>query len=536
MATTAEAAKGAKSDPSKSDERPNKVKITDAGPCLKKVSIEIPAETVNEQLGTSVDTLLSEAALPGFRKGHAPKRLVEKKFGSTIRKEAKNQLVATAFSKAVEDNKLRVVGDATSDMLSKVEIEDGKPLSFEVEVEVVPEFDLPDLDGLDIKKPTFAVTDEMVKQEMDRLTLNEGRLEPKTKTEPGDYLTGHATMTDHDGKSILDIQDAVVQIPTPDKKGKGMILGVVVDDFSEQFGAPGVGHKATVKTTGPENHEDERIRGKKLTITFETKRVDAIVRATPEDVAARYGMENVEQLREAVRQRIEQQMLVEQQTAMRNQVARHLLEETELDLPQRLTAAQAARNLERARLELMYRGMDAQRIEERIGELRTATASNAARELKLFFVLDRAAEKLDVKVSDAELNGRIAQLAASRGERPEKLRQDLINRNQIGAVYGQIREHKTMDAILSKAKIADIGVEEFNKLMSAEREKAPRARGATHAATHAAKETPKKEAKAEPAEKPAHKPAPKAEKHEKPHAPAKPHAKAEEKPKSKGKK
>ncbi|MGE4198840.1 MAG: trigger factor family protein, partial [Phycisphaerales bacterium] len=63
-------------------DRPNKVNVTDVGPCLKKISIEIPAETVKEQLGTSLDTLLVEAELPGFRKGRAPKRLIEKRFGT----------------------------------------------------------------------------------------------------------------------------------------------------------------------------------------------------------------------------------------------------------------------------------------------------------------------------------------------------------------------------------------------------------------------------------------------------------------------
>ena len=454
------------------------MKITDAGPCLKKVSIEIPAETVAEQLGTSVDTLLTEAALPGFRKGHAPKRLIEKKFGSTIRKEAKNQLVGTAFSKAIEEHKLRVVGDATSEMIDKVQIEDGKPLAFEIEVEVVPEFEVPELDGIDVKKPTFEVTDDMVKQELDRLMLNEGKLEPKEKTEHGDYLTGHAVMKDSDHKTILDIHDAVVQIPTEDKKGKGMILGVVVDDFGEQFGLPHTGHKATIHTTGPEGHEDERVRGKKLTITFDVKRADQIIPATLDDVARRYGMENSEQVTEAIRQRIDQRLQVEQQSAMRSQVAKHLLDSVEIELPQRLTASQAGRNLERTRMELMYRGVDQQKIEEKIGDLRAASAASAARDLKLFFVLDRAAEKLDVKVSDAELNGRIAQIAISRGERPEKLRQELINRNQVGTVYQQVREHKTMDAILAKAKVTEMGVEEYNKIAGEENEKAKHKAGA----------------------------------------------------------
>lgn len=459
----------------------NKVKITDAGPCAKKIHIEIPAETVTEQLGLSVDTLLTEAALPGFRKGHAPRRLVERKFGSTIQKEAKNQLVGQAFNQAVEDNKLRVVGDAASDMLEKIEVTAGKPLVFEVEVEVVPEFELPSLEGIDVRKPTFNVTEEMVQQELDRLALNEGKLEPKEVPGAGDYLTGHAVMKDSHGKVILDIHDAVVQIPTADKNGKGMILGVVVDDFGSQFGMPKPGESATVKTTGPENHEDERVRGQKLTITFAVKRADEIISASMEDVARRYGMESADQVKDAVRQRIDQRMQVEQQSAMRSQVAKHLMESIEIELPQRLTAGQAARNLERSRMELLYRGVDQQKIEEKIGELRASTAAGAARELKMFFVLDRAAEKLDVKVTDAELNGRIAQIAISRGERPEKLRQELINRNQIGTVYQQVREHKTMDAILAKAKVSEMGVEEYNKL-AAEMNEGAKAKAATKGA------------------------------------------------------
>jgi trigger factor len=449
-------------------ERPNKVKITDAGPCKKQIHIEIPAETVAEQLGSSIDTLLVEAELPGFRKGRAPRRLVEKKFGSTIRSEAKNQLVASAYSKAVEEHKLRVVGDPVSEELPKMEIVDGKPLSFTIEVEVLPEFELPNLDGIEVKKPTVAVSEEMVSKEFDRLLLNEGRLEPKEKVEKGDYLTGHAVMTDEEGKRHLDIQDAVVQVPPADKGGKGMILGVMVDDFADQLKLPKAGSTVTIKTTGPENHETEALRGKKLTITFEVKRADEIIAADPAEVAKRYGLDKPEELKEALRKRIEQRVEVEQQTAMRQQIAKFLLESTKMELPERLTANQALRNLERRRLDLMHRGVDGQAIEENIAQLRNASAGEAAAELKLFFIMDKVAEKFDVKVNDAEMNQRIAQIAFSRGERPERLRQEIINRNQVGMIYQQIREHKAMDQVLSRAKVTELGADEFNKAMEAE--------------------------------------------------------------------
>src|SRR5215468_2062792 len=92
-------------------ESANSVTITDAGPSRKKVSISVPAGTVSAKLRESLDTLLSEAQLPGFRKGKAPRGLVEKRFGPTVRDETKRQLVAQAFQQAVQEHKLQVVGE-----------------------------------------------------------------------------------------------------------------------------------------------------------------------------------------------------------------------------------------------------------------------------------------------------------------------------------------------------------------------------------------------------------------------------------------
>lgn len=449
-------------------ERPNKVEITDAGPCRKKIRIEVPAETIDQQLGASMDTVLAEAELPGFRKGRAPRRLVEKKFGSVMRREAKTQIVSQAFTRAVEDNKLQVVGDPISEMLATAEIEPGKPFAFEIEIEVVPEFELPELEGIPVKRPNMDVTDEMVNKEIETARLHEGDLEPQDAPAPGDYLTGHAVMKDSEGTTHLDIADAVVQVPPPEKEGKGMILGIVVDDFAKQLGLPKPGETATIKTRGPENHETEAIRNKDLTITFTVSRVDRIIPAPIERLVAQYGFESEAALRENIKNRLQQRILIEQQTVMRNQIAAHLIKNVKMDMPERLTAQQAGRVLNRRRMELLHRGVDPMKIEEHIAELRAGSAAVAARDLKLFFILSKAAEKLNIKVTDAEINGRIHQMAQARGVRPDKLRQEIIQRDQVGMVFTQIREHKTMDAILAKATFTDMTAEEFRKAMEEE--------------------------------------------------------------------
>jgi trigger factor len=445
----------------------NKITVTDGGPCLKKISIEIPGEAVAEKLRDSLDSLSSAAQLPGFRKGRVPRRLLEKRFGGSVQTEAKNALVSAAYQQAVQDHKLKVVGEPTSEQLAKAELVEGKPLTFELEVEVMPEFTLPKLDGIAVLRPIFEVPDALVDDEVNKLCINEGTLEQREAAEPGDYLTGHGIMVGKDGTEFYNINGAVVQIPPAGREGKGMILGVMVDDFSKQFGIPTPGQTATVKVKGPENHEVEGVRNADLTITFKVERIDRIIPAKIEHIVQRFGIETEQQLKDGIRNRLRQRSLVNQSVAMRQQVAKYLLENTTFDLPKRLTAHQSVRNLERRRMELMYRGHEAHVIEEHIAELRNASSMEAQMDLKLFFILGHAADELKIRVDENEINNRIAQLAFERNLRPEKLRQEIIARNQVGMIFQQVREHKTMDAILSKAQIADKSPEEFEAAMKA---------------------------------------------------------------------
>lgn len=456
------------SDTATATERPNTVQISDAGPSRKKISIQVPAETVTSKLKESLDTLSVEAELPGFRKGRAPRGLIEKRFGPTLRSEAKKQIVSEAYTKAVEEHKLKVVGEPTSETLEKVELKEGQALSFDLEVEVMPEFTMPSLEGIAARRPLIEVTDAMVDDEVKKLCINEGRLESLEAPAAGDYLTGRGIMKGPDDQEFYNINGAVVQVPSADKGGKGMILGIMVDDFEKQLGLPKPGETVTIKAKGPEQHEIEGVRNADLTITFAVERADRIIPADMSDIVAQYGFESEAQLRDAVRQRMQQRVMVQQQTVMRQQIAQHLVDTVEMDLPERMTAAQATRALQRQRLEMMYRGFEPSTIEERIAELRNASQDLARRELKLFFILNRAAEDMNIQVTEGEMNGRIAQMAMERNVRPEQLRQELIQRGQVGGIFQQIREHKTFDAILAKANVTDMPADEFNKVMAEE--------------------------------------------------------------------
>ena len=437
--------------------------IEDVGPNRKKLTITVAPERVTDQLEMSMATLAADASVPGFRKGKAPRALLEKRFGSAVREEAKNQLVSSGYSAAIEEHKLRVLGDPDADEeLATAELEAGSAFTFSVEVEIPPEFDLPDLEGIEVKKPLIEVRDEEVEEQISRITVNEGRLEGQDASRRGDYCIGNASMKAAGGDVLLELEDAVIQIPEEGTES-GAILDVMVEDFAKQVGTPNPGDALVVKATGPEQHEREDVRGAKLEISFTVDRVERIVPASEEQLVEQFGFADTAELRESVMLRLNQRALLEQQSAMRKQVADQLVHAVEFELPEKQTERQIERSLSRRRMDMMYRGVPEQEIERQLAEQRAATAEEAARELKLFFILSKAADDMEVQVSEEEVMGRVAQIAAERGMRPDQLRQELMERNQVGVVAQQVREHKTLDALLSRATVVEVTQAEFEK-------------------------------------------------------------------------
>ncbi|MDF1808805.1 MAG: trigger factor [Phycisphaerales bacterium] len=446
-----------------SDTATNTVKIEDVGPCRKRISIDIPAETVDGQIEMAFSSVAHEANIPGFRKGHAPRRLIEKRFGSYVKDETKSRLLSSAYQDAVSKNELKVLSQPPSDALDAIEIESGQPVHFEVEVEVMPEFDLPDLKGVSVLKPDTNLPEGMVDEEIQKIAINEGSLDEREDSAKGDYLTGNAIMTDADGTEHYNIEGAVVQIPQDGDEG--MILGVIVPDFSKQVGTPKENDKLSIKLTGPENHEVEALRGKELTIEYEVVKVYRIVPAVIGDLVAKYGFNDEAQLQEMVSNQLQQRAEVQQKSVMRQQITRYLADNIDFELPEGLTAQQAARNLERRRMDMMYRGVNPTEIEQHMAELRSASSESASSELKQFFILNKVAESMDIKVDEPEINAQLVSMAVQQGKRPEQVRDELIKSGQAQTLLQQIREHKTIDTILADAEIEDVSSEDFNKRM-----------------------------------------------------------------------
>ena len=433
------------------------IRIEDAGPATKKVHVEIPRDRITAKLEEQFNELRQQAAIPGFRVGHAPKKLIEKRFSQDIKDQVRRQLISESYEQAVEKNNLQVIGEPVFDNPEAIQLpegDSGSGMSYSFEVEVQPEINIPDLKGLKIKRPKIEVTDENVQQAMKNLREQQGALVPVEDrgVEAQDYLIAdvHVKL---DGNVVGHQHDAQI-VSRP-----GRIAGIQVDDLDEQLAGLKAGETRTINATAPENHPNEQLRGKDVGIEIALKDIKKL---EPVDVNQEFleslGFEKESELIDALREQMVERIDYDVQQAMREQVNKHLLEHVQIELPSKLSDRQEQRIVQRRAMDLMMRGVPREQIGTNLERLQTGAKDEAVRELKLFFILQKIANDQDVDVHEEELNGRIAMLAAQRGVRPEKLKQEMAKAGELANLYIQLREQKAVDAIIATAEIEDVDV------------------------------------------------------------------------------
>jgi trigger factor len=253
----------------------NIVTIEEAGPCKKKVIIEVPQEAIKATLDEQYKELKNEAAVPGFRKGRAPIRLLEKRFGKDISEQVKLKLLASASESALKDNNIQQIGDPDIDY-EKVTLPETGSFKFDFEVEVRPEFELPSLEGIAVNKPKFEVTDQQVADEITALQKRSGIWVPQEggKIENEDQIVADVQIKADDAAEEDRHDNTTISVrPT------GFIQGIPVEKLSDLLAGAKQGDVKETTVEVAKTFYDEKYRGKKLAIKITIKDIKRMVPA-----------------------------------------------------------------------------------------------------------------------------------------------------------------------------------------------------------------------------------------------------------------
>jgi trigger factor len=450
---TKAAEEGAVAAPEGPVKLPQQVEITDAGPCKKHVKVTVDRAAIDGRMDEKFSDLMVEhpAQVPGFRPGKAPRKIIERKFGKEVAGEVKNEILMASLEQLAEENLLSPLSPPELDPAAVV-IPDEGPMVYEFDIEVRPEFDLPDYKGLKLRRPTHTFTDAEVAKEAKRLLEPYGTIVPKDgPVALDDLVTADLVIKGPDGKEVNKLSEVRFKV----EKRLALSDGVA-ENFGKQIAGAKPGDTRTVDITLSQDLANEAMRGKKVRADFTVKDVKTVrlPELTP-DVLADFGVRTPEQFNELVRTRLERYLEYVQRQAARQQVLQKLAGDAKWDLPRDLLTRQARKTMARKVMEMRSAGMTDEQIVGRRRLLEQDAVRSTAAALKEHFVLQKIAETEKLEIEDADVDAEIDRIADQTGESPRKVRARMEKEDLIEALATELLERKALDLVLSTAEYED---------------------------------------------------------------------------------
>ena len=429
------------------------VTIEDAGPCKKKVIIEVLEKAIKKAMDEQFDELHKESQIPGFRKGRAPRRLLEKRFGKEVSEQVKLKLLADASDSAVKDNDLQTLGEPDVDF-ENIELPAEGPLRFDFEIEVRPEFDLPPLEGIAVTKTKLEVGDEQIDREVKQMQRLSGVWTPRAEAdaiESEDQIVADVILKVEEVEEEEKLDNAEIYV-----RANGFVGAIPVEKLDELLIGAKAGETKETSVEVPKTFFREEYRGKKVDIKIDVKDVKWLKPGElDENLFKQIGVENEQELRERIQDTLQGRLQEQGRTEMTEQIYAHLLDNTDFELPLDIVGRQATMVLQRQYSNLVMRGLSREQIEEQMEQLQAGSEQQAERQLKTFFIMDKVAEKLDISVNDEEINGHIAQLAMQRQQRPEKMREQMERDGSLDQFSLEVRQNKCIAKLLETAEVTE---------------------------------------------------------------------------------
>jgi len=455
------------------------VERQELGPLRLKLTVTIPRETLDQRFNEEFQELKRDALVPGFRKGHAPLKLVEKRFASDVGDQIKTQLIANGYMAALEKADVKALGDPLfcvnvkdervgddrqsravetdkllplDKALDSIVLPKDGPLSFSCELELKPEFEVPQLEKIPVRRPKVKITDPDVEAEVRRLCMTRATFEPVDRgpVELNDLLYADMMLT-VDGQVVA--TDNNMELAARDLRCKGVSLV----GFGNAVAGKRVSDRVDFEAVVPDDHDDLSLRGKKARFEFTLREIKRLnVPSVDERLLNVMGCETEQELRDYLRSSLEASLEDTLRKAMMGQVADYLVANTKLDIPSGLSQRQTDRAVARRMIEMYEANVAQAEIDQAADAMRVKAQEQAVRDLKLYFILEKIAEDREIDVSEEELNSAIANIARRSNQRFDRVRDDLHKSDRLASLFLFMRDQKVLDTLLDQAEVTEV--------------------------------------------------------------------------------
>ncbi len=420
--------------------------------CERHVRVSIAREDVDRYLKDAYDELVPKAEVPGFRPGRAPRKLVESRFKENVVEQVKGKLLMDSLTQMGDEQEFSAISEPEFDFES-IQMPDDGPMHFEFDIEVRPEFDMPQWKGLKLERPTHQYTDAEIREHLAKLLAKYGTMEDHE----GPIEAGHfATITlraIHNGEQISQLTEETIEV-----KPTLSLADAKVEGFDKLLIGKQPGDKVETKVTISPESDNEALRGQEVTLSMEVAAVEQrrLPELTPAFLDKIGGFKDESELMTEVRSELEKQLKFHQQRHVRQQITGSLTVAANWELPKDLLRRQAAREYERMTMELQSAGFTDEMIRAYMNDIQQNALASTAKALKEHFILERIAEEEKIEAQPDDYDAEVELIAEQADESPRRVRARLEKRGLMDTLRNQIIERKAIELIQSQAEFKDV--------------------------------------------------------------------------------
>jgi trigger factor len=418
-----------------------------------RLTVECDAEALEEAIQGAYKRVVKRVTIPGFRKGKAPRKLIELNYGPEVFfEDAVDILFPKAYRSALDETGIEVVDQPDVD-IEKIEI--GSGVTFKIEVDVYPEVELGTYIGLEAEREKVNITDE----DVDRVLRDQQErfaelivVDSRTDVREGDYaIIDFAGYLDGEPFSGGAAQDHLLQVGS----------GQFIPGFEEQLVGMNIGETKDVVVTFPEDYHAEHLAGKEVTFKVTVKELKERVVPELDDDFAKDVSESAStlvELREEIRKNLQEEAERRTTIALENKLLDKIGEDSKIDLPQSMIRHQAEHMVNDFFMSLMYRGISREgylkatnQTEE---DLISQFEGEAARRLRHDLILEAVAKAEGITVSDEEVEAEIDRRVADNEGHEEEARKYFEGQKE--SIRLMLQRQRTMQTIVDSAKITEV--------------------------------------------------------------------------------
>jgi trigger factor len=405
----------------------DKIISTDRLKSRREIQASVPLETIQGAENDLIQKYRKASKVKGFRPGKAPLEVVRKQFGSEIREEARDTVIREAVIREVKDRGLSPVAPIA---ITNVE-ESGDSVVVTAEVEVIPDFEIPDPSGIQVERPVRKVLENDVETQIESLRRQMAEYVPVDRpADEGDYVFVEYTEKEKDGTVVKTVENAYVPL----------VWGETDPKLHEALRGKETGYVAVV------NRKLELEGGEELPRTFEY-RIHSVkeekLPETDEKFAQIFGQADMDSLRGKIRDELMERNRREAENQVEWAIVKAIHDRVQFEVPPSMVVRQA---------EFLKKSLDLREVKS-VESVDDQIQKMAEDMVKREIILERVAERESVKVEDTEIQAEIERRAQAYNMNAEAYRKELEKRGGLDPITEVIRKRKAMDQLKSLVKM-----------------------------------------------------------------------------------